>query len=145
MTHFESRKSYRGITGRNFCTLGISSKSVQMYYYTFGKWFKLEHNISLNGCILQTLMCVKIHQMVAKKCEQYLAELSRHNYVTPKSYLELLKIFSDLIGCKKQELCGARQRMKTGLDKARPCNRKPVTQIFVLCLISTHTCCSLVL
>ncbi|XP_044079595.1 dynein axonemal heavy chain 1 isoform X1 [Siniperca chuatsi] len=64
-----------------------------------------------------TLMCVKIHQMVAKKCEQYLAELSRHNYVTPKSYLELLKIFSDLTGRKKQELCGARQRMKTGLDK----------------------------
>ena len=57
--------------------------------------------------------------MVAKKCEQYLAELSRHNYVTPKSYLELLKMFSNLIGRKKQELCGARQRMKTGLDKAR--------------------------
>uniref|UniRef100_A0A8C9ZPR8 Dynein axonemal heavy chain 1 n=1 Tax=Sander lucioperca TaxID=283035 RepID=A0A8C9ZPR8_SANLU len=64
-----------------------------------------------------TLMCVKIHQMVARMCEQYLAELSRHNYVTPKSYLELLKIFSNLIGRKKQELCGARQRMKTGLDK----------------------------
>lgn len=67
----------------------------------------------------QTLMCVKIHEMVAMKCEQYLAELSRYNYVTPKSYLELLKIFSDLIGRKKQELCGARLRMKTGLDKAR--------------------------
>lgn len=64
-------------------------------------------------------MCVKIHETVAMKCEQYLAELSRHNYVTPKSYLELLKMFSDLIGRKKQELCGARQRMKTGLDKAR--------------------------
>lgn len=63
-------------------------------------------------------MCVKIHQMVARKCEQYLAELSRYNYVTPKSYLELLKIFSDLTGRKKQELCSARQRMKTGLDKA---------------------------
>lgn len=64
-------------------------------------------------------MCVKIHQMVARKCEQYLDELSRHNYVTPKSYLELLKIFSDLTGRKKQELCCARQRMKTGLTKAR--------------------------
>lgn len=65
------------------------------------------------------MMCVKIHQMVARKSEQYLAELSRHNYVTPKSYLELLKIFSDLIGRKKQELCSARERMKTGLHKAR--------------------------
>ncbi|AWP03287.1 putative dynein heavy chain 1 axonemal [Scophthalmus maximus] len=64
-----------------------------------------------------TLMCVKIHQMVAKKCEQYLAELSRYNYVTPKSYLELLKIFSTLTGRTKQELCVARHRMKTGLDK----------------------------
>ncbi|XP_062252615.1 dynein axonemal heavy chain 1 [Platichthys flesus] len=64
-----------------------------------------------------TTMCVKIHQMVAMKCQQYLAELSRYNYVTPKSYLELLRIFSDLIGRKKQELCVARKRMKTGLDK----------------------------
>lgn len=64
-------------------------------------------------------MCVKIHQTVARKCEQYLDELSRHNYVTPKSYLELLKNFSDLTGRKKQELCCARQRMKTGLTKAR--------------------------
>uniref|UniRef100_A0A8C9T0G9 Dynein axonemal heavy chain 1 n=1 Tax=Scleropages formosus TaxID=113540 RepID=A0A8C9T0G9_SCLFO len=50
-------------------------------------------------------------------CEQYLAELSRYNYVTPKSYLELLSIFSALIGCKKNDLHSARQRMKTGLDK----------------------------
>lgn len=62
-------------------------------------------------------MCVEIHQTVAQKCKQYLAALSRHNYVTPKSYLELLSIFSTLIGRKKQELHGARQRMKTGLDK----------------------------
>ena len=63
-------------------------------------------------------MCVRIHQTVAKKCEQCLAELSRHNYVTPQSYLELLKVFSDLTRRKKQELCSARHRVKTGLDKA---------------------------
>lgn len=64
-----------------------------------------------------TLMCVKIHQMVAKKCDQFKAELSRYNYVTPKSYLELLNIFSKLASRKKNELSGARNRMKTGLDK----------------------------
>nr|XP_023655546.1 dynein heavy chain 1, axonemal [Paramormyrops kingsleyae] len=62
-------------------------------------------------------MCVEIHQSVARKCEQYLAELSRHNYVTPKSYLELLGIFSALFGRKKHDLHSAQQRMKTGLDK----------------------------
>ncbi|XP_060766195.1 dynein axonemal heavy chain 1 [Neoarius graeffei] len=64
-----------------------------------------------------TAMCVEIHQMVAHKCEQYRVELSRYNYITPKSYLELLGIFSALIGQKKQELNSARQRMKAGLDK----------------------------
>ncbi|XP_049589438.1 dynein axonemal heavy chain 1 [Syngnathus scovelli] len=64
-----------------------------------------------------TVMCMNIHQMVAQKCLQFMAELSRQNYVTPKSYLELLNIFSNLIGRKKQELCSARERMRTGLDK----------------------------
>ncbi|TKS70983.1 Dynein heavy chain 1, axonemal [Collichthys lucidus] len=75
------------------------------------------------------LMCVKIHQTVARKCEQYLAELSRHNYVTPKSYLELLKIFTDVNRCKKQELCSGRQRMKSGLDKARHCTAEDVSKM----------------
>uniref|UniRef100_A0AAR2J4M4 Dynein, axonemal, heavy chain 1 n=1 Tax=Pygocentrus nattereri TaxID=42514 RepID=A0AAR2J4M4_PYGNA len=78
---------------------------------------------ALNGL---TVMCMEIHQMVARKCEQYRTELSRYNYVTPKSYLELLSIFSALIGHKKQELHGARQRMKTGLDKVR--GRKVVAE-----------------
>ncbi|XP_060621830.2 dynein axonemal heavy chain 1 [Anolis sagrei] len=62
-------------------------------------------------------MCVEIHQSVALKCKAYLAELARHNYVTPKSYLELLGIFITLIGTKKQELKVAKNRMKSGLDK----------------------------
>ncbi|XP_054451580.1 dynein axonemal heavy chain 1 [Pteronotus mesoamericanus] len=62
-------------------------------------------------------VCVHIHQSVARKCVEYLAELARHNYVTPKSYLELLNIFSILIGQKKQELKTAKNRMKSGLDK----------------------------
>ncbi|XP_054832932.1 dynein axonemal heavy chain 1 [Eublepharis macularius] len=62
-------------------------------------------------------MCVEIHQSVAQKCKAYLAELARHNYVTPKSYLELLGILTTLIGKKKQELKVAKTRMKSGLDK----------------------------
>ncbi|ERE91881.1 dynein heavy chain 1, axonemal-like protein [Cricetulus griseus] len=69
--------------------------------------------------IIQGLIqvCVFIHQSVAKKCIEYLAELARHNYVTPKSYLELLNIFSILIGQKKMELKTAKNRMMSGLDK----------------------------
>ncbi|XP_029455356.1 dynein heavy chain 1, axonemal [Rhinatrema bivittatum] len=68
----------------------------------------------INGMIQ---ICVEIHQSVAVMSKQYLAELSRHNYITPKSYLELLSIFSSLIGLKKHELKTAKKRMKSGLDK----------------------------
>ena len=67
----------------------------------------------------QTLMCVRIHQTVTRKSEQYLAELSRHNYVTPRSYIELLRIFSELTGRRKRELCSSSQRTEISLDKAR--------------------------
>uniref|UniRef100_A0A8C3EQF5 Dynein axonemal heavy chain 1 n=1 Tax=Corvus moneduloides TaxID=1196302 RepID=A0A8C3EQF5_CORMO len=60
---------------------------------------------------------VAIHQSVAKKCQLFLAELGRHNYITPKSYLEFLSIFSSLVGKKQQELKTAKNRMQSGLDK----------------------------
>ena len=66
---------------------------------------------------LQVNMCVSIHQSVAETSKQFLAELSRHNYVTPTSYLELLGTFSRLLKLKKSEISNARQRTKTGLDK----------------------------
>ncbi|NWH35887.1 DYH1 protein, partial [Chloropsis hardwickii] len=71
-------------------------------------------NDDLDGMIQ---VCVAIHQSVAKKCQLFLAELGRHNYITPKSYLEFLSIFSSLIGRKQQELKTAKNRMQSGLDK----------------------------
>uniref|UniRef100_A0A6I8N290 Dynein axonemal heavy chain 1 n=1 Tax=Ornithorhynchus anatinus TaxID=9258 RepID=A0A6I8N290_ORNAN len=62
----------------------------------------------------------------------YLAELARYNYVTPKSYLELLNIFSVLIGKKKQELIMEKDRMKGGLNKVAAltvCLPPPPTQM----------------
>ncbi|XP_008570797.1 PREDICTED: dynein heavy chain 1, axonemal [Galeopterus variegatus] len=76
---------------------------------------ELESSLEVTEGLIQ--VCVYIHQSVAKKCVEYLAELARHNYVTPKSYLELLNIFSVLIGQKKLELKTAKNRMKSGLDK----------------------------
>ncbi|KAK7819786.1 hypothetical protein U0070_012392 [Myodes glareolus] len=76
---------------------------------------ELESSLEVIQGLIQ--VCVYIHQSVAKKCIEYLAELARHNYVTPKSYLELLNIFSILIGQKKMELKTAKNRMKSGLDK----------------------------
>lgn len=85
-------------------------------------------------------MCQEIHQSVATYSKQFLAELSRYNYVTPTSYLELLGIFSKLIGMKKMDLTTARRRLKTGLDKVRgrsrgtPAGQKQ-NEICIFCLV----------
>uniref|UniRef100_A0A8C3ERS2 Dynein axonemal heavy chain 1 n=1 Tax=Corvus moneduloides TaxID=1196302 RepID=A0A8C3ERS2_CORMO len=76
--------------------------------------------IPLLGSGNEDIICVAIHQSVAKKCQLFLAELGRHNYITPKSYLEFLSIFSSLVGKKQQELKTAKNRMQSGLDKVCP-------------------------
>jgi dynein heavy chain len=60
---------------------------------------------------------VLMHESVRKKCLQYKAELNRHNYVTPKSYLELLLVFRKLLDIKRTELNALRKRTATGLEK----------------------------
>ena len=62
-------------------------------------------------------MCQEIHSSVATNSIKYKQELSRHNYVTPTSYLELLGIFQNLIDLKKNEVQQSKNRTKTGLDK----------------------------
>ena len=80
---------------------------------------------------VQVKMCQIIHQDVVNYSQRFLDELSRYNYVTPTSYLELLGIFSKLIGIKKNELVVARKRTKTGLDKVSHITRmfiKPIKE-----------------
>jgi dynein heavy chain, axonemal len=62
-------------------------------------------------------LCQQIHLSVAQMTKKYRDEMSRHNYVTPTSYLELLNIFSKIFDKKKAELVLAKKRTKTGLDK----------------------------
>ena len=62
-------------------------------------------------------ICIDIHQSVTLKSKLFLAELSRHNYVTPTSYLEILNSFAKLCSLKKNEIRGQRDRTQTGLDK----------------------------
>jgi dynein heavy chain len=54
---------------------------------------------------------------VQNASERYLAELGRHNYVTPTSYLELLSAFRALLESKKAANAAARKRYNVGLEK----------------------------
>ncbi|TPX58491.1 hypothetical protein PhCBS80983_g03079 [Powellomyces hirtus] len=62
-------------------------------------------------------LCVVMHESVRERCIHYKAELNRNNYVTPKSYLELLGLYRGLLDRKRNELLALRKRTATGLEK----------------------------
>ncbi|KAI9349443.1 dynein heavy chain and region D6 of dynein motor-domain-containing protein [Zopfochytrium polystomum] len=62
-------------------------------------------------------LCVFMHESVRARCVQYKNELNRNNYITPKSYLELLGLYKKLLEKKRSELLGLRKRTATGLEK----------------------------
>uniref|UniRef100_UPI00398E963E dynein axonemal heavy chain 3-like n=1 Tax=Pristiophorus japonicus TaxID=55135 RepID=UPI00398E963E len=63
------------------------------------------------------LMCKHFHQSVVALSERFYASLQRRTYVTPTSYLELIKIFKNLLERKRLELLTNRNRYGVGLEK----------------------------
>jgi dynein heavy chain len=103
----------------NCCTIDWFSEWPDEALHSVAKSFMGEITEIDDSAILDGLVqsCVALHQSVAAKSQQFLAELSRHNYVTPTSYLELLGTFSKLLRLKINEVSTQRNRTKTGLDK----------------------------
>ena len=52
--------------------------------------------------------CVNIHQEVAKATQQFWEELRRHYYITPSSYMELIRIYSRMLNEQKTEFMNNR-------------------------------------
>ncbi|XP_060531534.1 dynein axonemal heavy chain 1-like [Cylas formicarius] len=69
--------------------------------------------------LLQRIVVVfqYMHASVVEASDLYRQELSRYNYVTPTSYLELLSSYTDLMNKRKGSLVEGIGRLKTGLGK----------------------------
>ncbi|XP_028407226.1 dynein heavy chain 3, axonemal-like [Dendronephthya gigantea] len=63
------------------------------------------------------LICKYIHEGVRSLSEKYYEILRRRCYVTPTSYLELIKTFKSLLGKKRMQLLTLRNRYLVGLEK----------------------------
>ncbi|CCW67051.1 unnamed protein product [Phytomonas sp. Hart1] len=64
-------------------------------------------------------VCVFIHQSVEKMSQRFLAEVRRYNYVTPASFLEMLRMFSTLLGSQTEADQTNQNRFRNGLRKLR--------------------------
>ena len=67
-------------------------------------------------------MCVNIHLSVAHMSDVFYQELRRRFYTTPKSYLDLISLYLELLKDKKQEVSVARDRLLNGLNKLQETN-----------------------
>lgn len=62
-------------------------------------------------------MCKTFHDSTIKQSAKFWSALRRHNYVTPTSYLELIKAFKSLLSMKREEVSELKFRYVNGLEK----------------------------
>lgn len=62
-------------------------------------------------------VCVKIHATATEQSRQYLEQTKRHNYVTPTSYLELVRLYSEMLVTQRDAVSEKIARYRTGLTR----------------------------
>uniref|UniRef100_A0A8B9HQL2 Dynein, axonemal, heavy chain 11 n=1 Tax=Astyanax mexicanus TaxID=7994 RepID=A0A8B9HQL2_ASTMX len=58
-----------------------------------------------------------VHVSVNKTSKDYLANERRYNYTTPKSFLEQIKLYRNLLALKRKDLTMKMERLENGLQK----------------------------
>lgn len=58
-----------------------------------------------------------VHVSVNKTSKDYLVNDRRYNYTTPKSFLEQIKLYRNLLALKRQDLSMKMMRLENGLQK----------------------------
>ena len=66
--------------------------------------------------------CVDIHLSITKANELFYNELRRKYYITPKSYLDLINMYVQLLAEKREEYSVSRDRLVNGLNKLTQTN-----------------------
>lgn len=67
-------------------------------------------------------MCVYIHLSVSQMAEKFCQELRRKYYITPKSYLDCVNLYIQLLDEKRQDLYTSQDRFLNGLNKLKETN-----------------------
>ncbi|XP_077101765.1 dynein axonemal heavy chain 9 [Siphateles boraxobius] len=58
-----------------------------------------------------------VHVSVNKTSKDYLSNERRYNYTTPKSFLEQIKLYGNLLALKRRDLTSKMERLENGLEK----------------------------
>ena len=111
----------------NCCTLNWFTEWPEEALVGVGKGLLIDYEREL-GIEGQTNAFVEVFKNIHKSVEnisiRFLLELRRHNYVTPKSYLELLALYIAILKEKKTDLRKQVDRLKGGLNKLVDANKQ---------------------
>lgn len=58
-----------------------------------------------------------VHTSVNEMSQLYLSNERRYNYTTPKSFLEQIKLYQNLLLKKRKDLTAKMERLENGLEK----------------------------
>ncbi|KAI5103364.1 dynein beta chain, ciliary, partial [Silurus meridionalis] len=64
-----------------------------------------------------SLFMAYVHKSVNDMSKSYLLSDRRYNYTTPKTFLEQIKLYQNLLSAKRSELLSKKERLVQGLDK----------------------------
>ena len=100
----------------NCCTIDWFSEwpadALQSVATQFLSEVKMDDDGARAACID---MCMVFHTSVRQLSEKFLANLGRHCYVTPTSYLELISTYKTLLSEKRTQVSTLRDRYESGL------------------------------
>ena len=60
-----------------------------------------------------------VHMSVNEMSQKYLVNEKRYNYTTPKSFLEQISLYQNLLSSKHSELLAKMMRLENGLEKLK--------------------------
>ncbi|EDW82538.1 uncharacterized protein Dwil_GK25078 [Drosophila willistoni] len=86
-----------------------------LYSVALGLLTKIAPNMDDRVSLASTT--VFMHKTVEEASVRFYKEMKRHYYTTPSSYLELLKLYQNLLKVKNQEIIAKRKRIANGLNK----------------------------
>ena len=105
----------------NCCTIDwFSAWPEDALYSVAERLFESQQTLGISEYVASlSQMCNKMHRTVEITTQEFYDEMRRHNYTTPTSYLELIKLYVDILKSQQEKVSTNERRYRVGLDKLR--------------------------
>jgi len=108
----------------NTCTIDYFSAWSEDALYSVAERFLSAKELGLDAVRSELgRLCVRMHSSVNDISARYFKELRRYNYVTPTSYLELLKLYASMLLEQRDAVTKRIVKYRSGLSKLQQTNR----------------------